>query len=478
MKVREALQLASDHLAHDRFAEAEALYRQVLAASPENATALAGMGRIGLQSGHIAEAAEMLERAVAVHPNDADARAALAEALHRTGRREEAERVFRDLLAADATCFPAVSRFGNALAVAGDLARAEPMLRRATELQPNSYTEHFRLGSLLCFAGKSPEAVAALERAAALCPDDAPTHMALGQAFMYAGDFLRGCREMEWRWKLPGPAYPDLPYPRWDGKVEAGKTLLVVGEEGYGDVIQFAGFLPDLAAAGMNVTLTARPELVGLLQSLRGVRIAEEGTPIAGVDDWLPLLSVPLARGLELGTLPRATSYLAADAAKIAMWKDRLDEGGFHVGLAWSGNPAHPHDASRSIPLPMLAPIIDVPGVQWHSLQITPEAQQAIKTSGLSIRDHTEHLHDFSDTAALVSNLELVISIDSSIAHLAGALGRPTWILLYHPPDGRWMLRRTDTPFYPTARLFRQPRAGEWQSVIDQVRDELKRMVT
>jgi hypothetical protein len=384
--------------------------------------------------------------------------------------------MFRDLLAEDANCLPAVSRFGTALLNAGDLARAEPMLRRAAELKPNAYAEQFRLGSLLCFAGKTREAVEVLERAAQLCPDDAPAHMALGQAFMYAGDFLRGCREMEWRWKLPGPGYPDLPYPRWDGNVEAGKRLLVVGEEGFGDVIQFAGFLPDLAAAGMNVTLTARPELVGLLQSLRGVRVIEEGTPIDHADYWLPLLSLPLARGIALEALPRSSPYLAADADKIATWKQHLGEG-FHVGLAWSGNPAHPHDASRSIPLPMLAPLFDIPGVQWHSLQITPEAQQAIQATALPIRDHTDHLHDFSDTAALVTTLDLVISIDSSIAHLAGALGQSTWILLYHPPDGRWMLRRPDTPFYPTARLFRQPRAKEWTSVIDEIRRALMRLL-
>jgi tetratricopeptide (TPR) repeat protein len=479
MKVREALQLAADHLAHNRLAEAETLYRQVLAASPQNAAALAGMGKIGLRSGHVPEAADMLRRAVAANPGNADTAAALAEALHRTGRRAEAETIFRELLAADANCFPAVSRFGALLASLEDFARAEPLLRRAAELAPDSYTEHYRLGMLLCYANKPREAVIVLERAAQLCPDEAQAHMEVGHAFMYAGNLLRGFREMEWRWKLPGPAYPDLPYPRWDGTIIPGKTLLVAGEEGFGDVIQFAGFLPQLADAGMTILLSARARLMRLLRSLRGVRVIDEEQlqhPIDGVDFWLPLLSVPLTRGLTLDP-PLATPFLFADPNEIARWRERLGEG-FHVGLAWSGNPAYAADAARSIPLPQLAgPLARVPGVRLHSLSITPESQQAIASSGLPVQDHTALQHDFADAAALVSCLDVVISVDTSIAHLAGALARPMWLLLHTAPNARWMLHRRDTPFYPTATLFRQPRTGDWASVVEQVHAALMQAV-
>ena len=476
MKVSEALHRAGEHLAAGRTAEAEPLYRRVLAASPNHPRALAGLGVVALRTGHLKEAIDLLRRATAKDPADVESRAALAEALYRDGQKSEGESLFGELLARDPDCLAAINRFSAALYLAGEYERAESLVRRAIELAPDWYLLRRRMGTLLVALSRPREAVEHLRRAIELEPEDADAHMALGQALMFTGDFANAFRETEWRWKLPGESYPDVSCPRWDGRIERGKMLLIFGEEGYGDVIQFSGFLPALVATGINVVLSARPALGPLLRSLRGVRVAKSGDPVLEADYHLPLLSLPLVMNWPIEIVGRATPYLTAERSLVDAWRERLGpRARLRVGIAWAGNPGHQNDAERSIALSALTPLASAgPGIELHSLHVTAESSASIASGELCVRDHAQLLRDFADTAALISNLDLIVSVDTSVAHLAGALRRPVWLMLAHPPDGRWMLGRSDTPWYPTMRLFRQKRPGEWAQVIEEVAAELR----
>jgi hypothetical protein len=339
----------------------------------------------------------------------------------------------------------------------------------------DSFEDHYRLGMQLPVVGRPLEAAASLARAAALRPDHVDTHIALAHALMLAGDWPRAYEEMEWRWRLPGRERP-TPAPWWDGRIEPGKALLLLREEGLGDVIQYAGFAPQIAAAGMRVMLWPHAELVELLGTLRGVEIVPPGTSLQGIDYVLPVRSLGRVLGITPQTLKRPASYLSADPKRVDAWRDRLGDrrGRLRIGVAWSGRPTQVNNSLRSIPPETLASIAALPNVELHSLHNSVEARDAIARAPFPIVDHAAQPLGFVETAALMANLDMVISVCTSLAHLAGALGRRTWILLAHPPDGRWLLKRRDTPWYPTATLFRQPRPGDWESVIREVVREVQ----
>jgi hypothetical protein len=269
--------------------------------------------------------------------------------------------------------------------------------------------------------------------------------------------------------------------PRWLGKERIdGKTILLHTDEGLGDAIQFLRYAPMVAALGARVVVVVPDALCPLLSGLEGVSecIPLSETALPAFDLYCPLTSLPLAFGTRLDTIPSMTPYLSARAESLPAWEARLGaRDGLRVGLVWSGNPKHRNDYNRSIPLSMLAPILDV-GARFLSLQKDPRPDdKAFLLARPEIVDHTAELTDFAETAALISCLDLVITVDTSVAHLAGALGCPTWILLPHTPDWRWLLDRDDSPWYPSARLFRQDETRDYTSVVARVRHELVKLV-
>jgi tetratricopeptide repeat protein/glycosyl transferase family 9 (putative heptosyltransferase) len=362
---------------------------------------------------------------------------------------------------------------------AGLLAEAESLYRHALLLRPDLAEAHYNLGTALDQMGRWDEAIAALRQAVALRPDLATAHWNLAAMLLRQGDLPRGWEEYEWRWKIPELRLSRVtcPQPQWNGEELMGRRILVYAEQGFGDTIQFARYVPLVARLGGRVMLGCRRELTALLGRLDGVErcLPQPGPAPADFSFHCTLPSLPRIFGTTTATIPWSGPYLAADAAKAAAWQARLRrDGRRRIGLVWAGRPTHPNDLNRSIAPDRLRPLADVPDVQWFSLQKGPAAGR-ISDGLAALTDWTAEMNDFDDTAALLANLDGVICVDTSVAHLAAALGRPTWVLLPFVPDWRWMLERSDSPWYPTMRLFRQPAAGDWDSVLREVVAALRR---
>jgi hypothetical protein len=288
------------------------------------------------------------------------------------------------------------------------------------------------------------------------------------------GDFERGWAEYEWRWKLQGidPANGPFSKPLWDGSDLHGRRILLQGEQGLGDTIQFVRYVSEIAARGGRVLLSSKFELQRLFAHLKGIeQYIPPNEAIPPYDLHCPLMSLPLRLKTTLSTIPAPIPYLQAEARLAAQWREKLlSEPNLKVGICWAGSPVHTNDRNRSTVLESFAPLSRVSGVTYYSLQKGAAASQASRPpEGMRLIDLSPQLDSFDDTAAVISNLDLLISVDTSLVHLAGAMGRPVWTLLPFFSDWRWMLDRSDSPWYPTMRLFRQPRRGDWTTPIRQI---------
>jgi tetratricopeptide (TPR) repeat protein len=355
---------------------------------------------------------------------------------------------------------------------------------RAIGCRPSFVLALINKGFALIQLGRLDEAADTWRQARSLDPTNAEADWNLSLLELLNGDFEAGWprREARWNSKLRPAVYPEFSEPMWLGKEPVeGKTILVHVDEGLGDTIQFVRYLPMLAERGARVILVVAKALHPLISGFPGVSeclmVADKLPPF---DMHCPICSLPLAFGTRLETIPSATSYLPAPAReRIRAWEDRLGpHDRLRVGLVWSGNPDHSNDLNRSIPLQTFSRILDVDAT-FVSLQKDPRPNdKAVLEKRPNIIDLTEHFADFVETAALVSCLDLVITVDTSVAHLAAALGRPTWVLLPYVPDYRWLLDRDDSPWYPTMRLFRQTATREYQSVLERVRSELRALIS
>lgn len=454
---------------------AEVRYRQVLGLQPGHADALHHLGLIAYAAGMLDEASSHIGESLRRKPANAAAHANLALVHHARG----------DYAGALAECdaalrlqrqFPeAHYNRGNALRELGRLEDAIASYERALRLRPDFVGPLVNRARTLRDLGRFDAALAGNARALTLAPELAEAHLNQAMIHLLRGDFEKGLPEFEWRWRDAqlAAARRDFPVPQWRGDTDpAGHTVLVHAEQGLGDTLQFARYAPLLAARGARVLLEVQPPLRDLLRTLPGeVEVIARGDTLPPMDLHCPLLSLPLAFGTRLGSIPAPVGYLKADRARVAQWQARLGPAaGPRVGLVWSGNPDHNNDRNRSVPLAALGPIFR-PGLEFVSLQpaIRASDEAALQSGQVALRDFGDQLQDFADTAALASCLDLVIAVDTAGAHLAGALGRPLWLLLPWLPDWRWLLDRDDSPWYPTARLFRQPRAGDWASVISAV---------
>jgi hypothetical protein len=296
-------------------------------------------------------------------------------------------------------------------------------------------------------------------------------------ALLRQGDFQNGWPEHEWRLKARSQ-FPVRPFaqPQWTGQDVTGKAILLHAEQGFGDTIQFVRYVPLVAARGARVILECQPELCGLLKDVPGAeRVIGRGDPLPAFDLQCPLLSLPRAFNTMLQTIPAQHAYLMVDPERVQQWRAKLSlaHQSVNVGLCWAGSSTHSNDANRSIDPARLAPLA-CDGVTFYSLQKRDRSEAAPDVSAtLALRDLGNQLVGFVDTAGVIANLDLVISVDTAVAHLAGALGQPVWLLLPFAADWRWLLSREDSPWYPGMRLFRQQRAGDWEGVIRRVAEEL-----
>jgi Flp pilus assembly protein TadD len=455
-------------------AKAQQACGKILEHSPENPSALNLLGGIRCQEKRFAEAVELLLRAVRAEPDAASIHYNLAGAYRSNGQMEEAIGSFRKALSVQPTLADAHHNLGLTLQDCGRVDEAVASLRMAVVQQPRNARYHNSLGWALWNGGAGDEAVTHYHGAIRLQPDYAPAHNNLALAWLSRGDLLDGWREYDWRWKVAGFAGADhhVPGPLWVGGDLKGKRLLVYTEQGFGDALQFGRYIPLLTEKGARVILQCRRELWRLFQSLQGVeRLVVKNEEIGPYDVQCPLMSLPRAFGTNRQTIPSAVPYLQAPADAVEEWGRRLGPAGgrLRVGLAWwiTKQP----DLWRTCPLERFLPLIPlVDRLQFYSLQVDAALEHSPDAARrLALVDLRPHLTDFAETAALMEHLDLVLSVDTSVVHVAGALGRPTWVLLPHIADWRWMQGRADSPWYPTARLFRQPARGEWDAVIDRV---------
>jgi tetratricopeptide (TPR) repeat protein len=460
-----------------RVAEAQATYQHAIAANPNSGATYTYLAATLKSQGDFVGAEDACRRALAAQPGLADAHSNLGTILLDQGKLVEAAKCFRRALALDSKCVAAYGNLAGVLWRQGDLEGAIASCRRALALDPNYASAYCNLGTTLADQGDLVGALECYQRDLALRPGSVCAVYYSGLAHLQLGDFAQGWREYEFRWQtksLPrGPS--TFSQPLWRGQDLKGERILLYFEQGLGDTLQFVRYVPLVAGRGGEVILEVPAGLHRLLTGLKGVsKIVDRGEAVPDFSWQCPLLSLPLAFATELATIPADIPYLQANLADVQAWSQRLQGEGLRVGLAWTGNPNHVRNRQRSMTLDQLTPLTRVEGVTFYSLQKGLAAASAQPLpAGMRLIDLDAQQNDFADTAAIVANLDLVISVDTSVAHLAGAMGKPVWIPLHHMPDWRWLLHRTDSPWYPTARLFRQSTPGDWTTVVSELVHEL-----
>jgi Flp pilus assembly protein TadD len=416
-------------------------------------------------------------RAVELAPDNWHAHHDLGVFLQKGGSPEEAAEAFGRALELNPRDAFLMGSRGGALKSAGRLQEAAEAFIRGGEMDPKD--SRFQSGiSAVRFAERDfPAAVRAAKAAVKLNPHDVDSHAALAFALLAAGDFDEGFRQYEWRWRdsefTTKPR--DFDRPLWDGSDPAGRRILVHCEQGFGDIFQFLRYVPMIRARGAKVLIETNYKVTGLVLRMAGdMTVIVAGTMLPDFDLHVPMLSLPAIFRTSTSTVPSCVPYLTGDSALAGAWQPKLATvEGWRVGLVWSGN-AKP-DPKRSASLAVLAPLAEVPGISFVALQPPPRSADADQPpTGMKLINLGASLSDHWDpTAYLLSQLDLLITIDSGIAHLAGAMGVPTWVMLPHAYDWRWVLKYPASAWYPTVRLFHQPAAGDWKSVVAQIKNEL-----
>jgi tetratricopeptide (TPR) repeat protein len=520
-----------------RHAEAADEYRQTLRIAPDDFEATYNLGIVLHELKEFAQAAEAFRRALALKPDLPEAMSNLAAALQGLDDYDGAAELLRRAIALNPNFAEAHGNWGGHLWRQGDLSGAKKSCVCAIELNPNLPGAYGNLGHVLFDQGDYRGALNCYDQSLALKPDAISAavtaiststatnrtwqrgdllnafdacHRAgadftpveyrralatksncvellyyVGLLHLLHGDFAAGWHNYEYRWqtKMLRNARRDFSQPHWLGQPIDGARILLHAEQGLGDTLQFVRYAAMVAARGAKVILEVPSELRRIVERAFGaaIQIVTRGARLPDFEWQSPLMSLPLVFRTDFASIPAPTAYLQAEpelTGKFARHISASSATGLRVGLVWSGSPRHTRDRQRSIPLSQLCALTEIPGATFYSLQKGPAAKDLLDMPiDMNLVDLSGHLNDFADTAAAVANLDLVVTVDTAVAHLAGALGKPVWILLTHNPDWRWLLNREDSPWYPSARLFRQRAAGDWSSPIERVHSELLRIV-
>jgi len=460
----------------DRREEAREGYRRFLELEPRHAGGWADFGGLLLVCGRLDEARQACERALKIEGSHASALVNLGCVLMRQDQLEASEGLLRRVLARDPRRVDARIALIECLIWGARLELAEQELQRVIQQEPGNLQAHQFLGHILHRLARWPELEREIERYLKLDPSNLYIEYERGFLSLLFGDLPQGWRRYEARFQVPGLVGPkrDFPQPRWNGEPFPGKTLLLHYEQGFGDTIQFVRFAPRVKALGGRVILAAQAQLAELVATCAGLdEVIPHGVPLPSFDLQLPLLSLPYVLGIELEDIPADVPYLdipprVPNAERIA---ERLaeSEGKTRIGLVWAGHSIHKNDRVRSAPPACLAPLGALPEVAWHSFQLGSDEMAPLP----GIISLAPHLADFSDTAYALSGMDLVLSVDTVVAHLAGALGIPTLLMVPYSPDWRWLLEREDSPWYPTLRIYRQPAPGDWDGLVRRMLEDL-----
>jgi tetratricopeptide (TPR) repeat protein len=505
-----------------RHEEAIASYRQALALAPGYAGAHNNLGAALRTQGHLEEALKHFRLAIQLAPNDPDPhnnlgltladlerwdeavasyQRALAVArdpagVHRSlgvalvelGQLEEAIAHHREALRLDPANPEMINALAAALAAHGQTAEAIACCRQALRLRPDFVDAHVNLAAAFLDQLEPEAALASLEEALRILPDDFNAHHNRSLAWLLGGDYERGWPEYDWRWRSPRHQrfLPAFSQPRWDGSPLEGRTILLQTEQGFGDTLHFIRYAPLVKERGGRVVVHCPRRLLPLLATCPGIdQLVAHGDRLPDFHVYAALMSLPGNLGTRLDTVPARVPYLFADPQLSAQWERELKGfAGFKIGINWQGNPQHDLETvrRRAIPLTQFAPLAQVPGVQLFGLLKGAGSEQLVEVaSRFSVIDLGPRLDGvagaFMDTAAVMKHLDLVISTDTAVTHLAGALGAPVWLALNYAAEWRWLLHREDSPWYPSMRLFRQPRPGDWEGVLQRMTSEVRRLL-
>ncbi len=461
-----------------RMTEAGIAYSEALRLAPDYPLAHLNLGILLHDIGLHTLAIEHLQKSLKVQP-DARVHTRMALCLRSVGRLEDALAACSQALALLPNDAEAHNNRGVILRELDRMDEARAALERALEIDPTYVIAYNNLGLVLQDTGQLDAAIERYDQAIRLKPDYVDAHWNQSLGLLLSGNLKRGWDKYEWRWHRPEVKPPDINVPEWEGDDPKGKTILVYPEQGFGDTIQFVRYVPLLRDRGARVLVGCQVPLVPLIESLDGyAEIVPEGAALPPTHKYISMLSLPRRFQTRLDSVPADVPYLAAPPDRVAQWAERLAAVPRpRVAIAWSGNPSHPNDRTRSISAVQFARLLTVRGIGWVSVQKTRDPREIELLAPLgTVYDAAPGLGDFADTAAVVANCDLVLTVDTSVAHVAGAMALPVWSLLAFANDWRWMRDRPDTPWYPTMRLIRQPKTGDWDSVFDRVIGGLKRL--
>lgn len=461
-----------------RLEEAIAHQQNAIALDPHDSNAYSNLALLCDAHGHSMAAIAAYQHALSLNPRSVTVFYNLGELLGRQGDRSGAEACYRQAIALDPACIPAYANLAELLNRQGQTGAAIGCCRQILTLDPHSAQAHRQLGIALSDQGDLAAAQTCYEQALAIAPTDAETHFCLAELLLQQGQLRAGWAEFEWRRQLPALAPQSFSQPLWDGSSFAGRTLLIHAEYGFGDTLQFIRYAPLAALRGGHVVVQCQPALVRLLRSLPHIaQVVSQRDRLPAFDLHVPLLSLPHIFGTTLDTIPHQVSYLTGlppdDRSQNSLPPARSSTS-LKVGIAWAGNPNYPADFSRSCTLAEFLPLLHLSAIAFYSLQKGDKRAELTQLPDPQrVIDLAERLQDFADTAAVMEQLDLIITTDTAVAHLAGTLNRPVWVLLAAVPDWRWLLHRRDSPWYPSMTLFRQTQPGDWAGVMAQVKAEL-----
>ena len=465
--------------------EALKKFNQALRIDPDLPGTYNNLGNAMRDRGEINAAINNFNKALQLKPDYAEAYYNLGNTLRDSGEIDAAIEKFNKALQLKPDYAEAFNNLGNTLRDQGQIDAALKKFNEALRIMPDYAEAYINLGNALRDQGLIKEALKKFEQAILLRPDYSEAHCNRSLALLLNGNYLEGWKEYEWRlqkagWKTTYPQYYEK--PRWDGSPFIDKRLFIYDEQGLGDTLQFIRYLPMVKERGGTIIFETIKPLLGLLQDFPGidelVEQSPDGKPGAEFDLYAPILSLPGIFETMIETIPAEVPYIHADSGKVGYWGSRFKGSGFRAGIVWEGRVQTYEQRKRSCALESFALLAGIPGVQLIGLQ-KGEGSAQIKgmAKGIVVTNLGEEFVDFTDTAGVIENLDLVISIDTAVAHLAGAMGKPVWVLLPFTPDWRWFLDREDSPWYPTMRLFRQKNPGSWDAVLQHVEEELRKLM-
>jgi Flp pilus assembly protein TadD len=514
MNINDAIKSAQEHYRAGDLQKAAGLYAEIIRHQPDSIDALFMLGIINAQTGNLNAAAEYFRKLIAVHPTHTGAYYNLGNVYRDQGQFSEAFKCYQKAIQLNPGHTEAFINIGIIFKMQGRFDEEAACYQKAIQLDPRSAAAFFNLGhhffekeqfdkALACYEkvsllnpqsahaymnlglvlrieGRNEEALACYRKAVLLNPNDASAHWNLSNVLLLIGNYREGWEEFEWFRKTEdcNKRQRNFPQPLWNGSDIEGRTMLLHAEEGFGDTLQFIRYAPFVVQRGAKVIVESQKELTSLLKNVNGIQdVISHGSELPPFDIHCPLMSLPRVFGTTLENIPAHTPYLSPAPSQVREWRERLQRDHSHtkIGLVWSGGGL---PFRKSCSLELFSPLASLQGISFYSLQKgSPAKQSKSAPEGMKLTDYTDELRNFSDTAAFIENLDLIITVDTAVAHLAGALGKKVWTLLPFVPDWRWLLNRDDSPWYPTMKLFRQPSLGDWRSVIAEIVDTLRKKI-